>query len=128
MKILIVDDDAQLRSTIQMVLKLKGYEVLDADNGAVALKLARAALPDLVISDIMMPVMDGAATIRALQKIDPSVKIIASSGLVSNEETLRASGAVVHIGRQTATAEGRIEDSTGKLLAHGSTTCIILGP
>ena len=39
-KILIVDDDAQLRSTIQMVLKLKGYEVIDADNGTAALKLA----------------------------------------------------------------------------------------
>jgi uncharacterized protein (TIGR00369 family) len=41
---------------------------------------------------------------------------------------IRASGEVVHMGRQTATAEGRIEDSQGKLLAHGTTTCIILGP
>lgn len=40
---------------------------------------------------------------------------------------IRATGTVIHMGRQTATAEGRLEDSTGKLLAHGTTTCIILG-
>ena len=70
-KILIVDDDAQLRSTIQMVLKLKGYEVIDADNGVTALKLARAALPDIIISDINMPQADGFAALAELRK-DPA--------------------------------------------------------
>ncbi len=70
-KILIVDDDAQLRSTIQMVLKLKGYEVMDADNGMTALKLARSALPDLIISDINMPQADGFAALAELRK-DPT--------------------------------------------------------
>lgn len=74
-KILIVDDDAQLRSTIQMVLKLKGYEVLDADNGVTALKLARAALPDLVISDINMPQADGYAALAELRR-DPATAAI----------------------------------------------------
>jgi uncharacterized protein (TIGR00369 family) len=40
---------------------------------------------------------------------------------------IRATGRIVHMGRQTATAEGRLEDSQGKLYAHGTTTCIILG-
>ena len=40
---------------------------------------------------------------------------------------IRASAKILHMGRQTATAEGRIEDSQGKLYAHGTTTCIILG-
>ncbi len=70
-KILIVDDDAQLRSTISMVLKLKGYDVIDADNGATALKLARAALPDLILSDINMPQADGYAALAELRK-DPA--------------------------------------------------------
>lgn len=74
-KILIVDDDAQLRSTIQMVLKLKGYEVIDADNGASALKLARAALPDLIISDINMPQADGFTALSDLRK-DPATAAI----------------------------------------------------
>ena len=40
---------------------------------------------------------------------------------------IRATGKIVHMGRQTATAEGRIEDAEGKLYAHGTTTCLILG-
>ena len=40
---------------------------------------------------------------------------------------IRATGKIVHMGRQTATAEGRIEDAAGKLYAHGTTTCLILG-
>jgi uncharacterized protein (TIGR00369 family) len=40
---------------------------------------------------------------------------------------IRASAKIVHMGRQTATAEGRIEDSQGKLYAHGTTTCLIQG-
>ena len=41
---------------------------------------------------------------------------------------IRAIGKIVHMGRQTATAEARIEDAAGKLYAHGTSTCIILGP
>ncbi len=83
-KILIVDDDAQLRSTIQMVLKLKGYEVIEADNGVVALKLARAALPDLIISDVNMPQADGYTALAELRK-DPataSIPLILMTGNV----------------------------------------------
>lgn len=58
-----------------MVLKLKGYEVIDADNGVTALKLARAALPDLVISDINMPKADGYAALAELRK-DPTTAAI----------------------------------------------------
>ena len=81
-KILIVDDDAQLRSTIQMVLKLKGYDVIDADNGVSALKLARAALPDLVISDINMPQADGFAALVELRKdpVTASIPLILMTG------------------------------------------------
>ncbi len=69
-KILIVDDDEQLRQTIAMVLKLKGFESLEADNGATALEVARAQLPDLIISDINMPGSDGFEALTALRK-DP---------------------------------------------------------
>jgi signal transduction histidine kinase len=85
-KILIVDDDAQLRSTIQMVLKLKGYEVIDADNGTAALKLARAALPDLIISDINMPQSDGFAALTELRK-DPNTAAIPLILMTGDSET-----------------------------------------
>ncbi|MGH9578624.1 MAG: hotdog fold thioesterase, partial [Terriglobales bacterium] len=41
---------------------------------------------------------------------------------------IRATAKIVHMGKQTATAEGRIEDAAGKLYAHGTTTCMILSP
>lgn len=85
-KILIVDDDVQLRSTIQMVLKLKGYEVIDADNGTSALKLARAALPDLIISDINMPQADGYAALTELRK-DPTTAAIPLILMTGESET-----------------------------------------
>lgn len=84
-KILIVDDDAQLRSTIQMVLKLKGYEVIDADNGVTALKLARAVLPDLIISDVNMPQADGYTALAELRK-DPTTAAIPLILMTGNVE------------------------------------------
>ena len=47
--------------------------------------------------------------------------------LTAKTGTIRATGKVIHLGGRTATAEGRLEDAAGKLYAHGTTTCIILG-
>jgi two-component system cell cycle sensor histidine kinase/response regulator CckA len=60
-----------------------GYQVLTANNGAeaVAICAQRAASLKLVITDMMMPIMDGPATTRALRMLSPSLKIIASSGM-----------------------------------------------
>jgi two-component system, sensor histidine kinase and response regulator len=66
-KILIVDDDVQLRQTIQMVLKLRGFDALEADNGDSALEMARTHLPDVIISDINMPGADGLGALKALR-------------------------------------------------------------
>ncbi len=59
MKILIVDDDSKALDILQIVLESKGYEVMVAQNGQIALEMAGADPPGLVISDILMPVMDG---------------------------------------------------------------------
>jgi two-component system sensor histidine kinase/response regulator len=59
--ILVVDDDDDVRTSLQMVLEIEGYEIVTAGNGVEALALLRALpkLPDLVILDLMMPVMNG---------------------------------------------------------------------
>ncbi len=59
MKILIVDDSVDSRLILQTTLRSEGYEVLAAADGAQALEIARQTPPDMIISDILMPVMDG---------------------------------------------------------------------
>ena len=57
--VLIVDDDAQNIYLLQSILSGNGYTVTTAANGAEALEKARAELPDMIVADILMPVMDG---------------------------------------------------------------------
>jgi len=70
MKILIAEDDQTLRSNIRRLLTIEGYEVLVAEDGSEALLLAREHLPDLVLSDVSMPQMDGLQLLAAL-RADP---------------------------------------------------------
>ena len=59
MKILVVDDNQESRELLEKILKAKGYNVVLAENGADALKKLQAGTCDLIISDILMPIMDG---------------------------------------------------------------------
>ena len=92
--VLVVDDEYSIRDITQRTLESFGYRVITANNGAEAVDLY-AKQPDkiaLVLTDMMMPVMDGAATVTALVRINPSVKIIVVSGL----EIAKATRARVH--------------------------------
>lgn len=84
--ILVVDDEMAIREITRRTLEAFGYAVLTASDGteAIALYAQKKDEIKLVLTDMMMPYMDGAATIRALQRINPQVKIIASSGLSEN--------------------------------------------
>src|SRR5262249_35960721 len=81
--ILIVDDEAAILSATREMLEKHGYRVEVAGNGreALAVFVRSSNTIDLVLTDIMMPVMDGRALIQVMMGIDPQVKIIASSGL-----------------------------------------------
>lgn len=84
--ILVIDDEAAVREMIRTTLERFGYQALTADNGATALGIFAGHKDEIsvVITDMMMPVMDGPVTIRALQKLNPQVHIIASSGLTES--------------------------------------------
>ena len=71
-RILIVEDDVELRQLFARVLEKNGYQVETTEDGAEALKILGRGYVDLIISDIMMPVMDGNALVRALR--DDGVK------------------------------------------------------
>ena len=68
--ILVVDDYADTRELLSMVLEGSGYDVLTAENGAEALQIARERRPDVIVMDIFMPVMDGVEATERL-KADP---------------------------------------------------------
>ena len=84
--VLVIDDEDAIREMTRTTLERFGYLVLTADNGATALGVFASHKEEigLVITDMMMPVMDGPVTIRALQKLNPQVRIIASSGLTDS--------------------------------------------
>ena len=92
--ILVVDDEAAIRETTRLSLETYGYEVITANDGieAIALYAQHRQQVNAVLIDMMMPSMDGPMTIRMLQKLNPDVKIIAVSGLVSNYDTLEKGG------------------------------------
>lgn len=79
--VLVVDDDAMLRSFIVQLLTRRGYAVTEAENGRHALAVMGATQFALVITDIVMPDMEGLATIRQLRaKLGKTTRIIAISG------------------------------------------------
>jgi DNA-binding NtrC family response regulator len=80
LRILIVDDDAGIRRTLQALLKRAGYDVMLACDGNEAVRLWRDHGGDLVITDLHMPEKDGIQTIIELQSHSPDVRIIAMSG------------------------------------------------
>lgn len=75
MKVLIVDDTNTLRSLIQIYLLAQGWEFAEAKDGAEALAKIRAQKPDVVISDVRMPVMDGFELCAAIRS-DPELRDI----------------------------------------------------
>ena len=79
-RILVIDDDAMLRSAVRRILERAGYDVLEAGDGAAGLQLHREQGPDVVIVDIFMPELDGLEFIRDLRGVAPGARIIAISG------------------------------------------------
>ena len=84
-KILVVDDDAALVRLFDQILTGKGYEMLKASNGQEALRLFFAHKPDLVLLDIVMPVMDGWQTCSRIRDLS-DVPIIMLTGQQKNED------------------------------------------
>jgi two-component system cell cycle sensor histidine kinase/response regulator CckA len=88
--ILLVEDEAMVRAVAERALTRHGYTVLTAENGEAALEiLARANHVDLMISDVVMPTMDGPTTVREARKTHPNLPILFISGYA--EEQLRKS-------------------------------------
>jgi DNA-binding response OmpR family regulator len=79
-RILIIDDEADLRTILRDILEVQGYEVIEASNGREGLQRYLLAPMDLVITDLLMPEHEGMETIQAMRRVNPQIKIIAITG------------------------------------------------
>ena len=93
------------------------YNPMGAVHGGIAFTLLDSAMSCAVQS--RLPAGSGSTTLEIKANLVRPVTLISGR--------LRAVGKIVHLGSRTATAEGRLEDAAGKLYAHASTTCLILG-
>jgi two-component system, chemotaxis family, chemotaxis protein CheY len=79
-KILVIEDNPIVRSTVGRILQAGGYEVISANDGLQGVAAFRKEQPDLVVTDIIMPEQEGIETIRQILTDRPNAKIIAISG------------------------------------------------
>ncbi len=89
--ILVVDDETAIQEITQVTLESHGYTVMTANDGieAIALYAEHKQNISAVLLDLMMPSLDSATTMRTLHKLDPQVRIIAMSGLATNESVTK---------------------------------------
>lgn len=120
--VLLVDDDELLRNLVSRRLKKRGYEVLEAPDGRVALERFRSApAVDAVVTDLVMPEQEGIETIRHLRALAPALPIVAMSGGVrGTDHILKVAG---HLGATRTLAkpfqiDDLLEILQGLLEAH----------
>ena len=82
--ILLVEDEELLRAGVQEVLEIQGYNVITAPDGEQALACLVAQTIDLIITDLVMPKMDGVDFVKQLRKIKPDLPVIVVSGSTRN--------------------------------------------
>ncbi len=94
-RILVVDDEASARSGLEKLLKQSGYEVRSAADGVLALEVAAESAPDVVVTDLKMPNMDGMTLLSKLREQDPELPVIVTTafGDVSNAVEAMRKGA-----------------------------------
>ena len=79
-RVLVIDDESQIRSMLRLMLERAGYEVEEAPDGMEGIRIYRENPVDLVISDLIMPNKDGIGMMIELRKEFPDIKFIAMSG------------------------------------------------
>jgi PAS domain S-box-containing protein len=131
--VLVIDDEASVVTITSETLQAFGYRVLTATDGAhgVAVYAQHVKEVALVITDMMMPLMDGPATIQVLRRINPGIKIIAASGLHPDSRAAKATGAAVNhflmkpytAGSLLKTVHAVLKAPSGNVLPNDS-TCV----
>jgi CheY-like chemotaxis protein len=99
-KIIVVDDEPIIADTLVNILQGEGHDALAVSHGESAIKWAKLVLPDAIISDVIMPGMDGIETAKAIMKVLPQCRIILFSGQAASVDLLakaRAEGYIFEV-------------------------------
>jgi PAS domain S-box-containing protein len=122
--VLLVDDEKSICEIAKSVLETYGYRVIVAYDGteAIATFVQERKSIKIVVTDMSMPYMDGAATIRALKKINPEVKIIATSGLATSEEAVMSQSLKVELFLQKPYTAAKLVTAIHDVLAGTDTS------
>jgi NarL family two-component system response regulator LiaR len=121
-RLILVDDHWVVRQGLRMFLERDpAFEIVgEADNGATAVRLAHELLPDVVLMDLLMPVMDGIAATTAIRRESPDVEVLALTSALEDEQVVGAirAGAIGYVLKDTlgeelkraihAAAEGQV--------------------
>ncbi|MFH1977584.1 MAG: response regulator [Pseudomonadota bacterium] len=89
-KILIVDDEELIVKLLSMSLRSDGYQTVSAFSGEQGLEVFRAEAPDIVVTDIKMPGMDGLEMLKRIKEINPDKEVIIVTGLSDIDSTITA--------------------------------------
>jgi CheY-like chemotaxis protein len=87
-KIIVVDDEPIIADTLVNILEGEGHDALAVSHGESAVKWAKMIVPDAIISDVIMPGMDGIETAKAILQLLPNCRIILFSGQTASAELL----------------------------------------
>src|SRR5689334_5004093 len=97
MKIIVVDDEPIIADTLANILIGEGHNALAFSRGEPAIRLAEVMQPDLLVTDVMMPGMDGIETAKAILKVVPGCRIILFSGQAESTDMVSKARADGHI-------------------------------
>jgi CheY-like chemotaxis protein len=94
-KVLVIDDEPNVRTLLDMLLRPKGYDLLLADNGWTGLQLYRQEHPDAILLDLKLPKLDGVTVLKQIRSVDPKLPVIVLTGDTTpgTEREVRALGA-----------------------------------
>jgi DNA-binding response OmpR family regulator len=89
-RILIVDDERLIADTLSVIFRSAGYETYTAYDGKLGLDAARELSPELVLSDVVMPVLDGVSMAIQIRRSLPEVRVLLFSGQAATSDLLRS--------------------------------------
>jgi two-component system, NtrC family, response regulator HydG len=89
-KVLVVDDDRRMARTLCDILRIKGYDVVEANDGVEAVEKVKSDAPDCVLMDIKMPRLNGIEALKTLCELDPKLPVILTSACATEEQILEA--------------------------------------